>query len=99
MPQDHAETLLGSQSSHEEPQSRTAGEPSGAGWRRLDPPRVVSAFIADTWVEVLADDVNDDTGEMRVRWPLADARGLGEVHHQVLDRSHQREPNPGGPPH
>jgi hypothetical protein len=95
MHEDTAETLLGTQSSHEEPQSGVSGEPQGGGWRRLDPPVAVRAFLADTWVVVLADAVNDDTGELRVLWPLADSRGLGEVYHQVLDRSHHQTPAGG----
>lgn len=93
---DDSDTLLGSMSSHEEPRSRLAGT-QGPRWRRLQPPVPVQAFVADTWVEVLVDDVNDSTGELRIRWPRPDPSGLGDAPHQILDVAHYRRP-PGGFP-
>lgn len=89
------EIPLGSMSSHEEPRSRAAPRPRGPGWRRLEPPIAVDAFLADTWVPVTVDEVNDETKEIRIRWPPGNSTALGDAPHQLLDASHYRLPPAG----
>lgn len=80
--------------SFEEPRSVDQVRPRGPGWRQLDQPITVRCFLNNTWVDAVAVDVNDDTREVRIRWPPqgAPASGLG-THHEVLDASHY-EPAP-----
>ncbi|MEA2669888.1 MAG: hypothetical protein QOG45_108 [Chloroflexota bacterium] len=66
-------------------------------WRRLTPPRRVTAFVAEAWHETTADEYEDETREVRVHWPPH-----GPVRHVVLDASRHRPlepaafPGPGG---
>ena len=51
----------------------------------------MSAFVAEAWHETTTDQINDETGELRVHWPA-----LQTARHRVLDASHYRflEPPP-----
>lgn len=69
--------------------------PRGPGWRELPEPVAVRCFLNNIWVDALALDVNEDTREIRIRWPPAGSAAAGlSPHHEVLDASHYR-PAPG----
>lgn len=63
--------------------ARHCGAPMA--WRKLDPPRRVSAFIAEEWIDTVADEMEDQTREVKVHWPPGEP-----VHHMVLDASRYR---------
>jgi hypothetical protein len=75
--------------SYEEPRSVDQARPRGYGWRELHEPVMVRCFLNNTWVDALAVDVNDETREIRIRWPPAGSSAAGLFpHHEVLDASH-----------
>ncbi len=55
----------------------------GPGWRVLEPSIHVEGFLAEEWVLCTATDVNDDTGEIRVDFPV----DLSHARKYVLDAS------------
>jgi len=67
-------------------------EPSIDSWRRLDPPVVVSGYIAQGWHDVRAVAINDDTREIRIEWPPPDSRVIDRVTHKVLNRALYQAP-------
>jgi hypothetical protein len=57
----------------------------GMTWRKLDGTWPVEAFIAETWVETVACEIEVETRELRVHWPPGEP-----VHHLVRDPSRYR---------
>ena len=81
-----------------EPGSPGAAQPRGDGWRPVSPGVVVKAYLANGWREVTVADVNDDTHEIRVKWPPPTEHDTGsEAPHTVLDASHYEPPESGLP--
>jgi hypothetical protein len=93
---DHADPLVGPQSSNEEPQSHLTTTPHGGGWRMFSAPVEVEAFLAQTWVSLLVDGFDEESAEIWARWP-PEGHNAGDVHHQVIDASHYRLPSGGFP--
>lgn len=93
---DHADPLVGAQSSNEEPQAHLTPTPHGGGWRMFAAPVEAEAFLGQTWVSVLVDGIDDDSAEIWARWP-PQGHAAGDVHHQVIDASHYRAPDGGFP--
>jgi hypothetical protein len=93
---DHADPNPGPQSSNEQPQAHLAATPHGGGWRMFSEPVEVEAFLAQVWVPVLVDGVDEETAEIWARWP-PEGHSDGDVHHQVIDASHYRAPSGGFP--
>ena len=59
--------------------------PSAGGWRRLEPPVKVRAYIAQAWHDALAVGINDETLELRVQLPPErDVNGVDLISHRVL---------------
>lgn len=94
---DHADPLVGPQSSPEEPQSHLTTTPRGGGWRMFSAPVEVEAFVGQTWVSLLVDGVDEESKEIWARWPPPGSHGPGDVHHQVIDAAHYRVPSGGFP--
>ncbi len=68
-------------------------EPHGDGWRRLQTPVAVRAYIAQGWHDTLAVDVNDETREVRVEWPPRSVDDpLALIAHRVLSPDHYQAP-------
>lgn len=68
--------------------SRDMPRPTATRWRKLDPPVVVRAYIANQWHDLLAVDVDDETRELRVELPpVRDANGVDLISHRVLPPS------------
>ncbi len=58
----------------------------GRGWRRLAPPQTVRCYVGSAWMDAPATEVNDDTREIRIEYPVV-TRG---VRHFILDASQYR---------
>jgi hypothetical protein len=82
----------GTAGSFEDPRHLEQSRPRSGGWRALDAPVTVRAYVGETWVDAEATDVNDQSREVRLVWP---PRRPGElsVHHMIVDASHY-EPTP-----
>jgi len=93
---DHADPAPGPQSSNEDPQAHLTTTPRGAGWRMFSAPVEVDAYLAQVWVPVLVDGVDEESGEIWARWP-PHGHASGDIHHQVIDASHYRTPSGGFP--
>ena len=62
----------------------------GTGWRRLNPPQTTPCYMASTWLNALAINVNDETKEIRIVFPPHPK----EIKRLILDASHyQRTPS------
>lgn len=70
-------------------QDNVSAQLRGHGWRRLAPPQTVRCYVASMWMDALATDVNDETREVRIEYPVV-TRG---VRHFILDASQYRTPN------
>jgi hypothetical protein len=68
-------------------QDRFSAELRGQGWLRLAPPQTVRCYVASTWMDACATEVNSETREIRIEYPVV-TRGL---RHFILDAS-QYEP-------
>ena len=55
----------------------------GRGWLSLAPPQTVRCYVGSTWIDARATEVNDETREIRIEYPVA-TRGL---RHFILDAS------------
>jgi hypothetical protein len=51
-----------------EEQDRVSAQLHGSGWRHLVEPRILSCYVASTWTDVPALDVNDETREIRIAY-------------------------------
>lgn len=68
---------------------RISGELRGSGWHRLAPAQTVRCYVASTWVDAIATEVNEETREIRIEYPVV-TRGL---RHFVLDASQYQPSN------
>ena len=67
-------------------QDRFSATLRGQGWRRLVPVQTVQGYVASTWIDVIATEVNDETHEIRIAYPVS-TRAL---RHVILDASQYR---------
>jgi hypothetical protein len=70
-------------------QDRVSAQLHGRGWRRLAPPQTVRCYVGSTWMDAPATEVNDQTREVRIEYPVV-MRGL---RHFILDASQYRPSN------
>jgi hypothetical protein len=70
-------------------QDRVSAQLHERGWRRLAPPQTVRCYLASTWMDAPATEVNDETREVRIEYPVV-TRGL---RHFILDASQCQTPN------
>lgn len=64
-------------------QDRFSAELRGQGWLRLEPPETVRCYVGSTWMDACATEVNSETREIRIEYPVV-TRGL---RHFILDAS------------
>jgi hypothetical protein len=69
-------------------QDRVSAQLHGRGWRRLATPQTVRCYLASTWMDALATEVNDETREVRIEYPVV-TRGVRRL---ILDASQYRPP-------
>ena len=69
---------------------RFKAELHGPYWFRLTPPQTVRCYVGSTWMDAWVTEVNDDTHEIRIEYPVV-TRGL---RHFILDAS-QYQPSDG----
>jgi len=70
-------------------QDRVSAQLHGHGWRHLAEPQAVHCYVGSMWMDAPATDVNDDTREIRVEYPVA-TRGVRRF---ILDASEYRPSN------
>ena len=54
-------------------EDRVRAQLRGGEWRRLEPPQMVSCYVASIWRDASATDINDETREIRVEYPAVTA--------------------------
>lgn len=67
-------------------EDRVDAELHGDGWRSLAPPQTVRCYVASTWIDASVTEVNDETRDVRIAYPVV-TRG---VRHFILDASQYR---------
>ncbi len=67
-------------------EDRVDAELRGDGWRSLAPPQTVRCYVASTWIDASVTEVNDETRDVRIEYPVV-TRG---VRHFILDASQYR---------
>jgi hypothetical protein len=67
-------------------QDRVSAQLHGHGWHRLAPPQTVQCYVASIWLDAPATDVNDETREIRIEYPIV-TREVGRL---ILDASQYR---------
>lgn len=70
-------------------QDRVSAQLHGRGWRRLATPQAMRCYLASTWMDAPATEVNDETREVRIEYPVV-TRG---VQHFILDASQYQTPS------
>jgi hypothetical protein len=67
-------------------EDRVDAELHGDGWRSLAPPQTVRCYVASTWIDASVTEVNDETRDVRIAYPVV-TRG---IRHFILDASQYR---------